>query len=238
MSATLVLLPGLDGTDVFLRPLVAALSPAIQPLVVTYPTSGAEDYGDALGIVRRATAGLSEFYVLGLSFSGPLAVMFAAEEPERVKGVVLVATFVRLPRPVLRFFRFACTGTTLWMWRIARRIPIWLLRSRRDPLRLAKAETLRKVPARCFAGRARAVINVDVSATLRQCRQPILCISFARDRVVPRTNVEAILREAPSATHATVAGGHFTGCENSGAMADEVQAFLARVEALRPGAPS
>src|SRR5262245_38426725 len=86
VSATLVLLPGLDGTDVFLRPLVAALSPAIQPLVVTYPTSGAEDYGDALGIVRRATAGLSEFYVLGLSFSGPLAVMFAAEEPERVKG--------------------------------------------------------------------------------------------------------------------------------------------------------
>jgi len=238
VSATLVLLPGLDGTDVFLRPLVAALSPAIQPLVVTYPTSGAEDYGDALGIVRRATAGLSEFYVLGLSFSGPLAVMFAAEEPERVKGVVLVATFVRLPRPVLRFFRFACTGTTLWMWRIARRIPIWLLRSRRDPLRLAKAETLRTVPARCFARRTRAVIDVDVSGALRQCRQPILCVSFERDMIVPRQNVEAILRAAPSTIHATVPGGHFTGCRDAGALAAEVEAFLARAEALRPGAPS
>jgi len=235
MSATLVLLPGLDGTDVFLRPLVSALSPAIRPVVVTYPVSGAEQYGDALEVVRRATAGLSEFYVLGLSYSGPLAIMLAAEEPERVKGVVLVATFVRLPRPMLRFFRFACTGTTLWMWRIARRIPIWLVRSRRDPLRLAKAETLRTVPARCFAARTRAVIDVDASAALRECRQPILCISFARDMVVPRKNVAAILREAPSTAHATVAGGHFTGCANSGALAAEVEAFVASAEALRPG---
>src|SRR5262249_2968918 len=163
--------------------------------------------------------------------------MLAAEEPKRIKGVVLVATFVRLPRPMLRFFRFACTGTTLWMWRIARRIPIWLVRSRRDPLRLAKAETLRTVPARCFAARTRAVIDVDASAALRQCRQPILCISFDRDMVVPRKNVDVILREAPSAIHATVAGGHFTGCANSGALATEAEAFLARAETKSHGAP-
>jgi hypothetical protein len=80
-STTLVLLPGLDGTDVFLRPLVAAFAPTIRPIVVTYPASGAEKYGDAFDVVRRATEGLSEFYALGLSFSGPLAVMLAAEDP-------------------------------------------------------------------------------------------------------------------------------------------------------------
>jgi hypothetical protein len=42
------------------------------------------------------------------------------------------------------------------MWRIFRRIPVWVLRSRRDPVRLAKAETLKSVPARTFAGRVRA----------------------------------------------------------------------------------
>ena len=227
VGATLVLLPGLDGTDVFLRPLVATLSPRIRSIVVTYPTSGAEAYDDALTVVRRATAGLSEFYVLGLSFSGPLAVMLAAEQPERVKGVILAATFVRAPHSGLRFFRFACNGPTLWMWRIARRIPIWMLRSRHDPVRMAKAETLRAVPARCFAGRVRAVMDVDVSAVLRQCRQPILCLSFTRDLVVPRRNVEAILREAPSARHAAVAGGHFSGCSNSEVLAAEVEKFLA-----------
>jgi len=76
-GATLVLLPGLDGTDVVLRPLVAALPSTIRSVVVTYPTSGAEEYRDVLDIVRRATGGLSTFYVLGLSFSGPLAVMLA-----------------------------------------------------------------------------------------------------------------------------------------------------------------
>ena len=113
MGATLVLLPGLDGTDVFLRPLVAALTPR------------------------------------------PVAIMLAAEEPERVKGVILAATFVRAPR------------------------------------------------------------------------QPILCLSFTRDLVVPRRNVEAILREAPAARRAAVAGGHFSGCSNSDVRAAEVEKFLA-----------
>src|SRR6185295_4076803 len=93
-GATLVLLPGLDGTEVFLRPLAAALSRTIRPVVVTYPTVGAEEYRDVLQIVRGATKGFSSFYVLGLSFSGPLAVMLATAEPKRVKGVILAATFV------------------------------------------------------------------------------------------------------------------------------------------------
>jgi pimeloyl-ACP methyl ester carboxylesterase len=75
------------------------------------------------------------------------------------------------------------------------------------------------------------VIGIDVSSTLRRCKQPILCISFRNDRVVPNKNVEDILREAPSATHATVPGGHFTGYTNSGLLAAEVEQFLARVDA-------
>ena len=228
---TLVLLPGLDGTDVFLRPLVAALSPTIRSVVVAYPVSGADEYDDVLEIVRRSTAELSEFYVFGLSFSGPLAVMLAAEEPNRVKGIVLAATFIRMPRPALKWLRFACTGPMLWMWRVCRRLPMWAFRPRHDPVRADKAETLRRVPSRCLARRVRAVMDIDVSSTLRRCKQPILCISFRDDRVVPYKNVEDILREAPSATHATVAGGHFTGYTNSESLAAEVEQFLARVDA-------
>jgi hypothetical protein len=86
-GATLVLLPGLDGTDVFLRPLVAAPPSTIQSVVVTYPTSGAEEYRDVLDLVRRAIC-------TRLVLLRPLAVMLAREEPRRVKGVILVATFV------------------------------------------------------------------------------------------------------------------------------------------------
>jgi pimeloyl-ACP methyl ester carboxylesterase len=229
-DATLVLLPGLDGTDVFLRPLVTSLPSTIRPILVTYPTSGAEEYRDVLDIVRRATGGLSYFYVLGLSFSGPLAVMLALEEPKRVKGVILVATFVQVPRPWLRLLRFACSGPMLWIWRVTRRVPMWVSRSGDDPLRLAKAETFRRVSARCLAGRARAVLDVDVRAALRRCRQPVHCISFTHDRVVPRRNVDAILREAPTAASASVAGSHFSGWTNAGALAAEVEKFISKIE--------
>jgi pimeloyl-ACP methyl ester carboxylesterase len=228
-SATLVLLPGLDGTDVFLRPLVAALPPAIRPVVVTYPTSGAEEYRDVLDVVRRATAGLSAFYVLGVSFWGPLAVMLAREEPKRVKGVILVATFVQVPRPWLRSLRFACWSPMFWVWRVTRRLPMWASRSGDDPMRVAKAETFRRVPTRCLAGRARAVLDVDVRAELRACSQPVQCIAFTEDRVVPRRNIDAILREAPTAACASVPGSHFSGWTNSGVLAADVEAFISRV---------
>jgi pimeloyl-ACP methyl ester carboxylesterase len=75
-----------------------------------------------------------------VSFSGPLAVMLALGQPKRVKGVILVATFVQVPRPWLRLLRFACNAPMLWIWRVTRRIPMWAPPSGDDPLRLAKAE--------------------------------------------------------------------------------------------------
>jgi hypothetical protein len=52
-KTTLVLLPGLDGTEVFFKPLVAALPTWIKPVVVTYATAGANDYSNLLPVVRR-----------------------------------------------------------------------------------------------------------------------------------------------------------------------------------------
>ena len=39
-------------------------------------------------------------------------------------------------------------------------------------------------------------------------------------------NADVILREAPTATHAVVAGGHFSGSTNSSVLAVEVEKFL------------
>ncbi|MCS6897224.1 MAG: alpha/beta hydrolase, partial [Nitrospira sp.] len=91
--ATLVLLPGLDGTDVFFRPLLATLPVWIKPTVVQFPTVGANDYPDLLRFVRLTLAERLSYYVLGWSFAGPLALMLAAAEPNRVRGVILASTF-------------------------------------------------------------------------------------------------------------------------------------------------
>jgi hypothetical protein len=75
-------------------------------------------------------------------------------------------------------------------------------------------------------------LDVDVRATLRGCTQPVQCISFAADRIVPRRNVEAILREAPAAACASLAGSHFSGWTNSDALAAEIKKFIAKVESV------
>ena len=79
--ATLILLPGLDGTEIFFRPLLAALPPWIRARCVEYPTWGPNDYGDLLPLVRDACRACDDFFLLGWSFSGPLALMMAAESP-------------------------------------------------------------------------------------------------------------------------------------------------------------
>jgi pimeloyl-ACP methyl ester carboxylesterase len=232
---TLVLLPGLDGTESFLRPLIEALSPSCKTTTVCYPESGASDYSEALQFVRSATAGLKEFFVLGLSFSGPLAVKLASEEPTRVKGLILAGTFLRAPRRNLAALGFLCRGPVVSMLRLVNRIPEWILKRSDDRLRQAKAETWARVSSRCMASRIRAILHVDVRESFRECRQPVLSISFSGDRVVPRSNADEIRREAPSATTVSIPGGHFSGCMNGRTLASEIVRFIERIETSRTG---
>jgi pimeloyl-[acyl-carrier protein] methyl ester esterase len=231
--STLVILPGLDGTDVFFRPLLALLPRTIRPLVLCYPQTGPNGYADLLGFVRGAVAEIPEFYVLGSSFSGPLAVMLAAAEPQKVRGIILSATFLRSPRRQLNRFRFAAIGPVIWAIRVARRIPVWTRRSRDDPFRRAKRETWSRVSARCLAGRVRAILAVDVRDVLRICVQPVLCIVFGSDRVVARNSSEEILLHRPATKRVTLPGDHFAFYSDPARFADAVVRFMQSGESVK-----
>jgi pimeloyl-[acyl-carrier protein] methyl ester esterase len=146
-STTLVLLPGLDGTEVFFRPLLATLPPWIQPKVVGFPPSGANEYTDLVAFVREAVSDISSFFVLGSSFAGPLALMLAEAEPDKVSGVILATTFVSPPRRIYAQIQFTAVEPVIWMLRASRRIPVWLSRGPTDQLRLDKAETWKREAA-------------------------------------------------------------------------------------------
>src|SRR5262245_65891929 len=107
---TLVLLPGLDGTAIFFRPFVQALPEWIQPRCIEYPPGGPHDYRRLLPRILDACAGLGDFVVLGWSFSGPLALMAAAESPPGLRGVVICASFVRAPVLPLRWLRWGAVA--------------------------------------------------------------------------------------------------------------------------------
>jgi pimeloyl-ACP methyl ester carboxylesterase len=224
-ASPLVLLPGLDGTDVFLRPLVASLPPSVDPFVVGYPTGGSQEYRDLLDVVREGTRHLASFYLLGWSFGGPLALMLAAAEPDRIKGVILVSTFVRAPHPILAPLRFAIRGGVMWTYRLARRAPLWL-RPRSDPWRRAKAETWKRIPARVIAARMRAVATLDARATLGACRAPILCLVSEADGVVSARNSDEIRSLRPTTRFGNLPGRHFALYTHPHAAALAVVGFM------------
>ncbi|MGB8354722.1 MAG: alpha/beta hydrolase [Chthoniobacteraceae bacterium] len=232
-TITLVVLPGLDGTDVFFRPSLALLPAWIRPVVVSYPSSGANGYEDLFRVVREKVSQIPDFYVVGSSFSGPLAVMLAAAEPARVRGMILSATFLRPPKKNLPRFKFAMIWQVIWALRFARRIPVWVLRKQDDPFRLAKAETWARVSARCLASRVRAVLGVDVREPFKKCNQPILCIAFDDDRVVPRHNAEEILFHRPSAKLAVIPGDHLAMCKDPADWTREITGFIQEQENAR-----
>lgn len=227
MNSTLLLLPGMDGTDVFFRPLLEKLPPSVRPIVVTLPSTRCNGYADLLEHVREVISDLPEFYVLGSSFSGPLAVMLAASEPERVRGIILSATFVTSPRPRMSRFRFLMRGPVIGTTRFLRRLPIWLGRAKQDPFRIAKAETWTRVTSKTLASRIRTLLAVDVRRELNQCLQPTLCVTFDDDDAVPPEKAKEIVREARNARRVELPGPHLAMVLDPEPLAREIEKFVA-----------
>src|SRR5437016_1747266 len=94
-----VLLPGLHGTDELAGPLLSVIPPDYRPTIVTYPKSGPHDYDSLLRVVSEKMPGPEPALLIAESFSGPLAIRYAAANPSRVRGVVLSASFVLNPAP-------------------------------------------------------------------------------------------------------------------------------------------
>ncbi|HKE88377.1 MAG TPA: alpha/beta hydrolase [Vicinamibacterales bacterium] len=227
---TLVLLPGLDGTDVFFRPLLRALPSWVRPIVVQYPADTGHDYAGLFTLVSEAVRGVDDFWVLGWSFSGPLALMLAAAEPRRTRGVILSASFVRPPHPMLAWFRFAAVDGVITMVRIARRIPLFLSINGARDARRDKAETWARVSARTLAARARAILRVDARDLLRRCDAPIVYLAASRDAVVPRRNADEIVRQAPSTRVMVIEGPHLAMYTNPHAAAEAICRVLRGTE--------
>src|SRR5690349_11358194 len=98
--ATLVLLPGLDGTGELFSRFVASLrSHDVQ--VVDYPRDRALGYAALEEFVRERLPREMDYFLLAESFSGPIAISIAASSPSHLKGLILCGSFAANPLPAL-----------------------------------------------------------------------------------------------------------------------------------------
>ena len=202
----IVLLPGLDGTGELFAPLVAAWGDRFRTQVVSYPRAERLGYAALADRVRALLPQDEDYVLLAESFSGPLGVMLAAERPQRLRGLVLCATFARSPLPLLRWM--APLAQAISPAVLPDRVLAWgLLGSYATPSLLrAIRHAVQSVDPVVLAERVRAVAEVDVSVALSDVQVPVLYLQARRDRVVPRRAVRPFvvalgdrLRVAPRA---------------------------------------
>ncbi len=182
---TLVLLPGMHGSGDLFAPLLRELPGHIRTLVLSYPPDQPLDYPGHLDVVMAALPHDRPFVLLGESFSGPLALMAAAQRPKGLLGVILCATFVTWPLPFAP--SIARLMVSLGLFRLKSRrlfLRIVLGRNATDELRALFCEALARVKPEVLVARAEAVMRLNCVAALRECRVPLLAMVAKNDRIL------------------------------------------------------
>jgi pimeloyl-[acyl-carrier protein] methyl ester esterase len=231
-TRTLVLLPGMDGSGKLFGPLRVAAPTDIETVVVDYPPGPNNGYDDLLPAVRARLPTDRPFYLLGWSFSGPLALLAAAERPRGLRGVILAASFVKTPVPYLpRWARRLATPVLFRLYPAASRAKALLggygtpevLRSLAEAHALAGPATL--------ASRARAALSIDASDALAACPVPVLYLRARNDGVIPASRADEIARLLPSLEIADIDGPHLALVTNPAGAWAALVSFMDRADA-------
>jgi pimeloyl-[acyl-carrier protein] methyl ester esterase len=223
---SLMLLPGADGSGLLFEPLIALLSGSTDLTVVRYPAD-VQSYQDALQYAERCLPAARRFFVLGESFSGPVAIRLAARHPARIAGVILAASFSKNPHPLLRPL---CLLPAWPMPALCLRSGIALMQSgfSNPAMEHLLLRALSTVPARILQRRLQHVLQEDARAELKKIKQPLLYLQARHDRMVPATALDTIKRLAPQTDSVVLEAPHLVLQYASSEAARAILQFLLR----------
>jgi len=231
---TLVLLPGLDGTGILFEPLLKHLPQHISAQVIALPHDCPLDYRSLVDFVSPSLPIDEPYFMLGESFSGPLALMIADRKPPQLKGVILCATFIRNPTYLPSFLHHVA-GT--WMFYFA---PLFiqakaLFAGYSNPeLSKLLRHAHEKVAPAVMANRIRTVLRLHCERELQQCTVPLAYIRGSMDSVVPKKNYEEIRKLKPGVREYVISAPHLILQTQPAAAAEAIENFIKDVDGLHP----
>ncbi len=230
----LCLLPGLDGTGRLYAPLMAALAGIADVDVLAYDNRRFDGYAALADELGPSLERHDEVVLVAESFAGPLGVLLAHRHPQRVRALVMAASFVRDPLPLSR----VSAGLLQRLPAIAPpRFALERLLAGRGlppPLRAEFERILADLPLSLQRERALAALRVDVRDELAALRVPVLYLQAGQDRLIwPRAGRD-IVRLARDGRHALVDAPHFLFQMAPEAAAAEIRQLL---DALHVDAP-
>lgn len=229
-ASEIVLLPGLDGTGDLFERVAPFLAEELAVRIIRYPEDPNLGYAGYAELVRHEI-GSRQVFLLGESFSGPVAIRVAKQLGRQIRGLVLVATFLKAPQPA-------------WVIRIAARLnpeatPVKL----RDAILMGQfgdrvlsekvGEIVRALPRAVRAARLRALAEVDVSPDFAELRCPILVLHGRNDWLVPVRPMQMAVSNVGGARMTVIPGPHMLLQTQASVAAGEIVFFTKSSEDIR-----
>ena len=219
----------MPGTGELFKPLVDELEDHFEIDAVSYPADKPLGYEQLLDLVTSCIPKEKPYFILGESFSGPLAVMAAIKYPENLLGVILVASFVTSPMPrwINSLKRFA-RGPILDV-RPRSHINDRLMGNKCDEkTRKWIHETLPRLRTDVLSARVQAVLEVNVREELKSLQVPILYIAGSGDWLIGKKCIDVIWLCRPDVEIKVISGVHMILQTNPKEAAEVIREFCER----------
>lgn len=187
-----------------------------------------------------AAAGSERAVLFGVSEGGPMSLRFAAERPDAVAGLVLLATAPRFyaaddyPAGWVPAIADRYAAEMFEHWGTGALLEVFARDLAHDPLSRELFARYQRAGASPAMGRAmvEAMRDIDVRPLLGAIRAPTLVLHRTGDRMIPVEGGRLIAREVPDALLVELPGrNHFPFLGDVEPVLDEIEPFLERLEA-------
>ena len=196
---TFVLLPGLHGTDDLYADLAHALAPQGRSIAIGYPVDRALGYPELVARVLADWPGDGDVVLVAESFSGPVALMVAAQRPRGLRAVVLSATFAHRPSVWLHPLRHVLPFASKRWMPVSLATALMLGRAATPAWRATIARILDRVADATLRARAVAAFDVDVRGLIPTIGVPLLYLRARHDRLIDARHGDDIVARASEA---------------------------------------
>ncbi len=177
----IILLPGLNGTKGLFEPLIRVNPSNIDVDAISLPNNKSLSYNELTDHIMKELEKIqSDYIIIGESFSGPLALLIAANNVEQLKGIILVASFIQTPKTTIKYIPWNA------VFKLAK--PFFQLSSGFSII----SKELKNVSSTVLANRMYSICNVNVEKELKKCQVPLAYFIGKYDLLVAKRNVNTI----------------------------------------------
>lgn len=179
-TATFLLLPGLDGSAELFAPLLQQIPPGYPHLALRYPAELNWQLSDYADYVCQQVQGIHKLVIIAESFSGPVAVLVAQRLQQRCQALILAASFVTCPHPMLKLAQHLLTSLPFKRCPLA--LTSWLLFGKANAeLKQRFQKVWHELDQSLIQQRLSLLAQLDLRQELATLKVPLLYLRASHD---------------------------------------------------------